>query len=289
MTNRILYLLTGSILFIMNSCNTIVYTTASNIQPVTQAPPSLEKKGDIQIYGGYESYNSRDPYYWSPDVDIAYINLGRSAANASIQGAVSDHMAVGLNYKFDKYLAASGHGLTASFTGFKNYSGKKTNRIGFDVTTGFSWNIGDNFMSVDSVFFDLYVIDAYEYDIYFDYNISHQGYYMIDKMDIKAFVQPSFTFENRIFELHLGGSVGYHYRHQYDPGFFYKDDLVDEEFHNPLVYYNRNKHFAFGEYFMSIGMGSEHVRVLGTLGAGHRNDLVQPSYVFGQIGIRGRF
>ena len=274
----------------LSSCVNTVYTTASNFQPISHEPPTLYEKGDVQVQAGYASFKSSNQYYWGAEEDLLYLNLGKRAAFLSIHGAVSDDFSFGLSYQYDTRFAARGHGLTGYATGFRNFEKRGTGFVGYDFTLGLSYFRGRNFMSVDSVFFDLYVLEPYLEDIYVNLDISPQGYYLIDQQDIRLFFQPSFTYENDFFEWHVGGSVGYHYRHEYDPAFLFENDLPDElEIHNPLLYYDRNRHFVFGEYFMSLGFGYEFIKVLFTAGAGHRNDPIQPNYGFARIGVRGRF
>lgn len=280
-------------LLAFTSCKTLVYTTASNIQPVTRMPPSLTGKGDVEVSGGYFTYNGHDKYFDLPyeDFDVAYSHLKNFGGFATIDGAVKDHLALGLAYRVDRRFASVSHGLTASATVFRNYKlERKTNQVGFDVISAFSMNAGKNFMSADTVLLDLVAYSDWYPWIILDYDISRSGHFMIGKMDLKTFVQPSFTFENRLFEMHIGGSIGYHYRHRFEPGFPFDHHPDDQlAYHNPLVYYGSHKHFFFGEYFIAFGLGNAHIRGVWTIGGGRRTDAVQSAYTFGSVGIRGRF
>jgi hypothetical protein len=289
----------GSAMLAFSSCETLVYTTASNVQPVSQAPQSLQEKGDMEVYGGIQAYNSINIFYDRPyDVDLLYVNMGMTGFDLSIDGALSDRHSLGLKYKFGKSYGSSGHGLTANFTHFKNYERVretkrkiKNSQIGYDIKTGFAFENGPNIMSVDTAFVDLIAIDNHYYSfLILDSDFSAVAYYKLDHMDIKFFIQPSFSFTNRIFEFHIGGSMGYHYRHKYQPYFDYiVDPAISTAYHNPIVYYDQKKHFYFGEYFFTIGLGTEQIRVLWMAGGGRRTDAVQPAYRFFGLGIRGRF
>ena len=276
------------------SCTVKTYTSASSIQPVVQAPATLHKKGDINISASYDTYNSRDHslgYYGS----TWYANLKTRGASLSLDAAATDNLAIGIDYNYSRSLAAYSHSIRPSMTYFKNFSLRKNNRVGIDVTGGFSYQTGVNFLSVDSLFLDGWAFDTdgdgYYDDIFYEFNISPQGYYLIDQTDIKAYVQPSFTYENNYFEWQVGFAAGYHYRLQYDATFSvdYNSSNGSPPETNPLVYYQQNRHFAFGEYFTSIGVGPDYLRYVMTVGGGHRNDIIQPSYLFFQVGLKGKF
>lgn len=274
-----------------NSC-TRIYTTGSSNAPISTAPVNTKEKGDLSFQAEYSGYDVTNTVR-----NNSYYNfIGINAFRINAQFAVTDHSTIGMSYSYNVLQPFTGH----TFNGMYNYgqnfetvNTKRNSQYGFDILSGFQIQHNNNFMEVSDYFYETYgTTDSSGTTVfYYDYDISPLGYYKLDQNSLRLYVQPSFTFENKYFELFFGMSIGYQQNLKYEPQLtaVYQSFIEDPTENNPLVYYNNNKRFLFGESFCGFGVGPEFLRVVWYSGIGYSTDQLQHIYGFGNVGVRSNF
>lgn len=292
------YIIAGLVLILsIQSCSYVKYTTSSSVSPIAETPTTFHKKGDLVINAGVESYNVADDIgsnWFVDESDFSLYNFrNKIGFQTSINAAVSDNFGIGFGYQANGDKPAFSHSMNASFQYYKLFETKEDRNFRVDVKTGFQYNTGKNYMSIDEVYWSEYEIEEPEGTyIYYDYEEFPLGYYKLNQKDFNVYIQPSGSFENKHFEASIGAVIGYNHILQYEPEFEvrYSDYNYQEAYlTNPLIYYDLNKDFAFGEVFASIGGGPEPVHFVATFGGGVRSDDIQSNYFFFQLGAKARF
>jgi hypothetical protein len=280
-----------------------VYTTASNMDPLSQVPVSVQEKGDISLEASYELFDAVNSYGfdYSLGQSVFYNHLAVEGLNFLGHYALSDELSIGLGYKFNKSSPYKSHLISPSVNLYKNYPTKRGRATyGFDVLAGFQFKTAQNFMAVDEILTDYYFIYEeipFEDSVFiipgvvYDVETYPLGYYSIRQKQMRYFVQPSFSVEHKIVEFHLGGSFGIAHQFEYASSLdnLFVDFIQSEDISNPLVYYNRQRSFLMREVFMAFGLGPEHCKLMVRQGFGWSSDRYQRENYFLGIGLKSDF
>jgi hypothetical protein len=291
---------------ILTSCTIQVleYTSSSSAPPVSSAPNTLKEKNDLEIKASMYNYNSSgvsDNYLneiYSGTVDfqsIRYIYDRKLGAMMSLDYALSNNLGIGIRAHGNFNDRSKSFTLQPSVKYFDNFKGKKNRTYGYGIEGGIQYTQGNNFLEVDSSFFFAYLLDfsiyPYLYNYYlFTYNENFElSYFNLNEKILRTYVRPTFTFENRYFEFHVGGALGYAWQAQYKADFQEEVDLKEIRSSNPLLYYQQNKHFVFGEMGISWGVGPEYIRFIVSNGFHISSNRINPTSSYFQAGLKSNF
>jgi hypothetical protein len=281
------------VLFLGATSCTRIYSTGSSNTPITIAPINTKEKGDLNLSAEFLGYNVMNT---ASDFS-SYNFIGINAFRLNTQYAVSDNSTIGMSYSFNAKQPFTGHTFNGMYNYSKNYNTKNSKResqYGFDVLAGVQFQHNNNFVEVTDYLYDTYIFFDTTSGLgffYYDVEAYPLGYYKLKQNTLRLYVQPSFTYENRLFELFFGASIGYQHNLIYEPklSIAYQSYIEDITENNPLVYYNNNKTFVFGEPFWGFGIGPEFCRFVWLGGFGRSSDQLQPLHGFASLGIRSNF
>lgn len=255
------------IIMLFTSCSMRVYTAGSNLDPVTQLPPNVKEKGDLNVEAYMNPYRSNDFMTYSEILGESILYRKTSQVEFGIGGhyALTDKLSLGLKYKAAPGERYQSHSILGSANFFKNYDTRKGKAIyGFDLMGSFQYKTAKNFMSVDQGFIDLFFIVLPEYT-YFPFVIvsgDQLSYYRIRQNQYRFIFQPSFTVEHKWVTFSIGGAVAFQHLFRYAPTLQqeFVDYVKDIETTNPMVYYQNGRADIIGGAFLGMGIGPEIFR-----------------------------
>jgi hypothetical protein len=283
------FILSAIIISGCTSCNYIIYTTASNSDPIVQIPVSVKEKRDLNIDVSIGGHSSEDVSLYSHQLgrSILYRKIGVSELSLGGHYAITDKLSLGLKYKigFESDKKYTSHLIGGSANYFQNYLTKKGKAIyGYDLLGSFQYKKANNFMSVDELFINAYyLIYPYPYSgiIFFESQGQQLSYYKINQSLYRFVLQPSFTVERKYFSFNIGAAVSIQQQFQYKTVF--EQDFIeyikDTEDTNPLVYYQNKKPNVLGSVFMGMGFGPEILRLNYIFHNGWSTDKIEPTNV----------
>ncbi len=278
----------------LTNCTTRIYSTVSNSDPITQAPPAVKEKGDLSIEASLAPYLNSN--YNSYSIGIgSYVNYRKYNAldfNFSGQYAVRDHISLGARYKIgaydERYRSHSAGGSINFFRNFETKGGKAV--YGYDVLTSFQFKSTKNFVDVDEYFIDMYYLISPDTNwsyVFYNYGGEHLSYYKLRQNQYRFIVQPSFSVEHKWVSFFLGGAVAFQHLYKYSTRL--EDDYInyleDSGLENPLVYYRNGKPAFIGGVFWGLGVGKEQWRFFSKFTAGWSTDKMESGYIGYQLGI----
>lgn len=270
---------------ILTGCSARIYTTGTNMDPVTQLPVSVKEKGDLSLDGSISIYDAGNSsaYSYILGKEVQYRFLSLTECSLGGHYALNKYFSMGLRYKYggghEKY---KGHSILASANFFQNRPTKRGKAVyGYDVLGSAQLKTAHNFMTVDEYFLRYYsgIIGDDEYWGITTSGFQKLSYYRIRQNYFRLSLQPSFSVEHRLVSFFIG--IGLAYQDQFKYKTTLNIDFVEYQKEidvgDPLVYYATHRHAFIWETFWGLGVGPDFCRVVMKVGMGSSTDAYQNS------------